>query len=985
MQRVKLERFLLSGIFLVTLICIPSAYGGQPISKSFEFRYFSNNAKADGGTDFKGHTSVFNTEERVEFLRRYGKYAKGFFGCPKLDLQVVTNNELEALMQKLKPQPDPKVRVRKQLNKCKWIAYSFNQHEKEKAKIQDWGKLNGVYVDKGRLVFSDDYELEREIEVQSWRFQLRWRAKVQAGREHGIRLVSAKGGDALSVGVNEQGRIFYDSDGSRTEVRAEAAGKWCGFKLEVDLKNGRYNLYVNGQLKADFVPLVRTGVKRVTKLCVRGDKGVELDDIWGTGYFRTDDVKKPYKPKTFIDEDFAVRPEIEGWNKMDYDDSGWEVGTLPKVHGGERYAGEALYLRRKIEVGEFGRAVLNVEAMEPGGEIWVNGKVVEVVKEPYPVKIEIGEYLNVNKTNLIAVKVNDYKAAVESLGHAPTDSYIGWFAGRMWVDFTEVPYIEDVFVYARDVENPASVQVNFTVQNDDDPFEGRIKVRFYRWYPEESGEVTAREEFAISVNGWQEKEFTRIVRVAEPRLWTVDNPQLYKVEVKLEDDKGEALDDFVVTTGIRTVGQEGGVFRVNGEAAMLNGAQIFGYRPPIENVAKWSRCGPMEWLVKETAMIKKMNGTLMRIHVHQWAHDPPARNINDPRLAEIGDQLGLMFIWATTGWTRSEAWAVDFEGFEHYIKQVRNHPSIVIWEASNHPFHGLYDVEDSNLFVKKVYNSIYPYDNSRLISISSKLATLIYGNDEGTISRGGRRIEPCKEWTADRVTRCNHDHVTGYGREWTELRRFPGRSEMSFLQSKERAYFNTEHQESIGQPNWSLVKGKPWYQVQSYEWKYDEGSIGRRLRVDEWLESQSWQAFSAYEVIRKQRMLGYDGFSWCCLHGGANTATYKKPLIDYAGHAKLAFYANRMSFQNVLAGSDDVDVVYGPGDKIRPILMNLGKAKVVNLVIEVLNLKGAVIDAKRYKGIRLNAGRALERLPSFKPDFPQEGHYAVEYTVKASK
>jgi len=42
---------------------------------------------------------------------------------------------------------------------------------------------------------------------------------------------------------------------------------------------------------------------------------------------------------------------------------------------------------------------------------------------------------------------------------------------------------------------------------------------------------------------------------------------------------------------------------------------------------------------------------------------------------------------------------------------------------------------------------------------------------------------------------------------------------------------NFETQESIGQPNWILVKEQPWYRVQSYEHGYDKGSIGRRLRT----------------------------------------------------------------------------------------------------------------------------------------------------------
>ena len=101
------------------------------------------------------------------------------------------------------------------------------------------------------------------------------------------------------------------------------------------------------------------------------------------------------------------------------------------------------------------------------------------------------------------------------------------------------------------------------------------------------------------------------------------------------------------------------------------------------------------------------------------------------------------------------------------------------------------------------------------------------------------------------VTRGNQDAPTGYGSDWSRLRTWPGAYRQGFLDSKERAYFDFENMESIGQPNWELSKGKPWYHLHSYEWEYDEGSIGRKLQFDEWRESLAWQAFSAYEINKK--------------------------------------------------------------------------------------------------------------------------------------
>ena len=326
-----------------------------------------------------------------------------------------------------------------------------------------------------------------------------------------------------------------------------------------------------------------------------------------------------------------------------------------------------------------------------------------------------------------------------------------------------------------------------------------------------------------------------VLAVENPQLWSAESPALYRVQVVLRDGRGRALDDYVLTTGLRTVDQQGGHFRLNGKVSMLNGAQIMGFRGPIEKTAIWLRCPPVEWIVKELLMVKKMNG--------------------------------------------------------------------------------------------------------------------------------------------------NQDAPTGYRSDWSVLRQWPGTYRQTMLDSPERAYFDFEHQESMGQPNWELLRGKPYYRVHSYEWNYDEGTIGRRLTLDEWQASQSWQAFSAWEAMKKLRMLDYDGFSWCTLHGGPNSGTYMKPIIDVQGHAKLAYWANRMVFQPTVAGSGNVDIVYGPDDALTPVVLHWGEARRATLTITIQNEAGETVEEKTFADVALPAGRQSVALPAFKPSWRQEGHYRVLYRV----
>ena len=77
-------------IFLITFLIASNVSFAEVISKSFELRYVSDDAKADGATGFKGASSLFDNDDRLEYLNRYATYAKGYFDDPRMDKKVVT-------------------------------------------------------------------------------------------------------------------------------------------------------------------------------------------------------------------------------------------------------------------------------------------------------------------------------------------------------------------------------------------------------------------------------------------------------------------------------------------------------------------------------------------------------------------------------------------------------------------------------------------------------------------------------------------------------------------------------------------------------------------------------------------------------------------------------------------------------------------------------------------------------------------------------
>lgn len=481
-----------------------------------------------------------------------------------------------------------------------------------------------------------------------------------------------------------------------------------------------------------------------------------------------------------------------------------------------------------------------------------------------------------------------------------------------------------------------------------------------------------------------------------PELWSPDRPFLYRVRAVLVDENGSDVDDVVVTTGVRTVSQEGGVFRLNGEPSMMNGGLLFATCRPLDIQSRNLRCGTGFELVRDILMARALGNT-----IRMSIHDSPFGGVNDPRYAEIGDQLGILFQWTTNEWVRtSSPWQLSFEKLAHDVRRVWNHPSIVMWQPGNHPKFADWHDEGSRWF-SAILNTLLPLDPSRLVSPTANFDRLHSPSEDGTIDRDtNERIDPVPGWRHPMVARGGMEVPTGYGAEWSVLRRWPRPRKWSgeqgwmaegfksqYLDSLTHAFFDFESEESTAQPNWNLCRGQPYHHMRSYEGcreksPYEEGSVGRFLEFREWRISQAWQAFSAYESYRKKRLLDYDGMAWCTLDGGANAGTYEKPITDALGHKKLAFHTVRMAFQPTFAGSADVDTVYGPGDAIHPVVFHLGPTMRVDVEIRITTPRGENAATRAYAGVELPSGRSQIRLaPWPRPDLP-DGIYALRYEVR---
>ncbi len=954
----------------------------QPFSSTFELRYFTSDPDANGETDFKGETEWLNTEQRIHFLNSYADFASKFFGNPGLDKKIVTDDEIKHLIGEIKQQPKTNVRETILLNKWKAYGYKEGQDTLKIQKLEDWGKYPGAKLTNGELELNNT-TIEKTIDPLTWRFKLECKIRIGDNGQCTIKLKDAEK-TAVSLVLNEGIPAARTNDNSQKLTIRNKEGSVL--VIEGDLTQKKFNCYVDDKLIYDYSLMMDTSITVISTFSVMSAGKSFLDELFLFSHTPHKDGHYPYSSKVVLDENFENKPCIEGWQTFHFDDSQWAETDLPAVHGGLREKEEDLYLRKIRYVGDFEKAFLHLETLDPGGEVWVNNKVVAVIDDRHPYEIDVTKYLKKHQENLFAVKVKPYKLSFP-MPHTPTDHHIGWFLGRTQLVLTSNCMIKNVGVTTKKLDEYALQSHRISIQNFDQMFfDGSIQVNYYPWFPKD-GELVASFNQKVSVRPNIENKIQVEFPVHSPLPWGPGSPNLYKVEILLKNNEGKTIDDYITTTGMRVIEQKAGNFYINGNPEMLNGAQNMGFRTPIETISKFHRSAPIETIAEEMLMVKKMGANMLRIHVH--AEKDTTDGINDPRYAELADQMGIMLMWQTAGWLREgEAWNIDFEGYPKYIKQVFNHPSIVMWEASNHPNRFKeHAISETNDFVKKIYQTIYAADQSRLITPTTCWTHTYYANYDATLDYQGNPTTAVPEFMEGLVTRGNQDAYTGYGLDWSKIRKAPNTWEWvaSCLAANEKAYFNFEHEESIGQPNWELCKGKPWYLIHSYEWGYDEGSIGRRLTTDEWRASQAWQAFSAWESMKKQMLLGYDGFSWCCLRGGANMGTYQKPLIDNSRHPKLAYYTNRMAFQKTWAASNNVDVVYGPDDMITPVVHSIGDQRLVDLVIQLSDLDGKIMEERSFRNVLIQKGRNVEQLKGFRFKNVKDGTYVITYNLRNIK
>jgi hypothetical protein len=216
--------------------------------------------------------------------------------------------------------------------------------------------------------------------------------------------------------------------------------------------------------------------------------------------------------------------------------------------------------------------------------------------------------------------------------------------------------------------------------------------------------ATARAELAVGA-----EHATMRARVDDPRPWSPDAPNLYRLRLRMMRD-GMTIDEKETSFGFRKIETRAGKLFLNGKPFYLRAALDQDYYPD-------TICTPpsLEFIEDRFRKAKELGLNALRCHI----------KAPDPRYYEAADRLGLL-VWAELpngGYSTERSRERKETTLKGIIDRDGNHPSIFCWTLINENW-GVDLVHDAKhrAWLRRLYLWLKAYDPTRLVVDNSPLA-----------------------------------------------------------------------------------------------------------------------------------------------------------------------------------------------------------------------------------------------------------------------
>ncbi|HZL42219.1 MAG TPA: beta-galactosidase GalA, partial [Verrucomicrobiae bacterium] len=405
-----------------------------------------------------------------------------------------------------------------------------------------------------------------------------------------------------------------------------------------------------------------------------------MDFGWRFAFGHPNDTHKDFDTGTGYFSYLAKSAYGDGAARPDFDDRAWRLLDLPHdwaveapfspqgshSHGykaaGRNFPEASVGWYRKtffVPQSDLGRRIsIEFDGIYRDSKIWINGHYLGNEPSGYSsIAWNVSEFLNYGGDNVVAVRVD---ASMEE----------GWFyegAGiyrHSWLVKTEPLHVAryGTFVSSEINNNSAEITARVKILN-----EGTNKAAFDIEQSIEDADgkiVVAGRVQNARLDVQEDGEWTSLLMVSDPKLWSIDSPHLYRLWTTLRQD-GKTLDRYETPFGIRTVRfdpNEG--FFLNGHRVELKGANMH------QDHAGVGVAIPDALQEYRIARLKTMG-----CNAYRCSHNPPT-----PELLDACDRLGMVVIDENRLMGTSE---YHLDQLKRMILRDRNHPSVILWSLGN--------------------------------------------------------------------------------------------------------------------------------------------------------------------------------------------------------------------------------------------------------------------------------------------------------------
>jgi beta-galactosidase len=405
-----------------------------------------------------------------------------------------------------------------------------------------------------------------------------------------------------------------------------------------------------------------------------------MDSNWLFALGHAYDTDKDFKYGTSYFSYWAKTGYGDGPAAGNFDDRAWRIINLPHdwavempfdskgshSHGykaiGRNFPETSVgWYRKKFSIPESDlgrRIVIEFDGVHRDSRLFINGFYIGTEHSGYSsFQYDITDYLNYGGENVIAVRVD---VTMEE----------GWFyegAGiyrHVWLTKTSPLHVAQygTFVTSQIDNKSAQITAATTVANDGNneaAFDIAQTIQDADGKPITTGEVKS-----LILKPGETKEYSCVLDVNNPKLWSLESPYLHKLITTLRS-KGEVVDRYETTFGIRSVrfDPNEGLF-LNGKHVAIKGTN---------NHQDHAGVGTAIPDALQEFRITRLKS--MGCNAYRCSHNPPT-----PELLDTCDRLGMLVL------DENRLMGVSpehFQQLERMILRDRNHPCVIAWSIGN--------------------------------------------------------------------------------------------------------------------------------------------------------------------------------------------------------------------------------------------------------------------------------------------------------------